>query len=559
MPQDEQLAESITRLGVLSPEVLQAAVETAKAKQRALADILLEKNLLQPEQIGQLIANIYKVKFVDLTREKIPEDILKIMPELVASRQKAIVFRRDVDGLKVAMADPENFELVKMLEKKTGEKVIPYYAMPQQITQSLGSYRKDIKDEFEDIIKINVAQAENAKAVDTPIIKIVDNLIAYGHHNGASDIHIEPQKTDVVIRFRIDGILHDALTLPKEIHEQVVTRIKILSRLRIDEHRSAQDGKIATQIGDDQVDVRISVIPTVYGEKVVMRLLSSRNRPYTLEDLGFNDKDLMTVKEAITKPHGMILSTGPTGSGKSTTLYALIQLINSREINISTIEDPVEYDIPGVNQIQVDPKTNLTFAKGLRSLLRQDPDVIMVGEIRDEETAAIGVNSAMTGHLVLSSLHTNDAATALPRLIDMKVEPFLIASTMQIIIAQRLVRKICMQCIVSYTLNDAQKKDLYRHELLLKDLPANSEDDIRVYKGSGCSNCNNTGFKGRIGLFEVMQINDKVRELVMQQSNSDDLRAAAIVSGMTTMLQDGIKKVMAGKTTIEEVLRVTSE
>jgi len=559
MIQDAQIEQIIAKVGVIDADTLKAAKAIAVTKQRPLVDILLEKNLLKPNQLGQLISNIYRCSFVDVTKENIDDKTLHILPELVAARQGAVVFGHDSQGIKVAMTDPENYELKKLLEKKTGEPVTVYYTLPSLLKDVLGRYRKNIQDEFEEIIKLNVARVQNAKPEDLSIIKIVDNLIAYAHHNAASDIHIEPRKKDVVVRFRIDGILHDVLTLPKEIDELVVARIKILSRLRIDEHRSSQDGKISMEIADVQVDIRVSILPTVHGEKVVMRLLSANNKEYTLEDLGFSARDLKLAEEAVAKPHGMILATGPTGCGKSTTLYALVQLINSREINISTIEDPVEYDMVGVNQIQVDPKTNLTFATGLRSLLRQDPDVIMVGEIRDEETAGIAVNSAMTGHLVLSSLHTNDAATALPRLIDMKIEPFLISSTVRVIIGQRLVRRLCTKCIVSYTLTEAEKKDVYSHEILKSELPTDMTQDIRVYKGAGCAHCNNSGFKGRIGLFELLVVDDPIRELIMQRTNADTLREMAVKQGMTTMLQDGFTKVMSGKTTIEEVLRATSE
>lgn len=556
---DVELEQAIAKVGLITPDVLKASKEVAANKQHPLADILLEKGLIKISELGQLIARFYNVKFVDLRKESIKEQVLKILPELVAAKQQAIVFRQDEEGLKVALSDPSNYKLLNMLQKKTGDKVIPYFTLPQLVNESLALYRNSIRDEFEDIIKVNVAKAEKSKPEDVPVIKIVDNLIAYGFHNDASDIHIEPMKDHVMVRFRIDGILHDVLTLPKAVHDLIVARIKILSRLRTDEHRSAQDGKISSEIQAIPVEIRVSIIPVTQGEKVVMRLLSSRRGVYTLPDLGLAGRDLKIVEEAITKPHGMILATGPTGSGKTTTLYTLIQLINSRTINISTIEDPVEYDIEGVNQIQVDPKTNLTFASGLRSLLRQDPDVIMVGEIRDEETAGIAVNSAMTGHLVLSSLHTNDAATALPRLIDMKVEPFLIASTVDVIIAQRLVRKICMQCIASYTLSDSQKKDLYQYPSLIKLLPTEVGDEIRVYKGNGCSNCNHTGFKGRIGLYEILRIDDNIRDLIMKRANADEIERAAISVGMTTMLQDGLEKIKSGKTTVEEVLRATAE
>ncbi len=559
MLSDQQVADAIVSSGLLDAETVKASLATATSKQKSLVDIVVDKNLIKTSQLGEILAPLYQFPFVDISREHISEEVLRLLPELVAQKQQAVVFAHDATGIKVAMVDPSNFEVVNMLRKKTGETITVFFTLPVLMQEALGQYRKSIRDEFEEIIKANLSKVNSAKPEDVSIIKIVDNLIAYAHHNEASDIHIEPQKQDVTIRFRIDGILHDVLNFPLDIHELVVARIKILSRLRIDEHRSAQDGKISMEIRGEPIDVRVSILPTVHGEKVVMRLLSAANKRFSLEDLGFGDKDLTLVKEAITRPHGMILSTGPTGSGKSTTLYALIQLINNREINISTIEDPVEYDIPGVNQIQVDPKTNLTFASGLRSLLRQDPDVIMVGEIRDEETANIAVNSAMTGHLVLSTLHTNDAATTLPRLIEMNVEPFLIASTIHIIIAQRLVRKVCPHCVASYILSEAQKKELYSYPQIKAELPADMQAEIRLYRGNGCTRCGHTGFKGRIGLFEVMAIDDTIREMIMKRDNADRIKETAIKNGMTTMLQDGWHKAVSGKTTIEEVLRATSE
>ena len=559
MLSDQQVADAIVSSGLLDAETVKASLATATSKQKSLVDIVVDKNLIKTSQLGEILAPLYQFPFVDISREHISEEVLRLLPELVAQKQQAVVCGHDTTGIKVAMVDPSNFEVVNMLRKKTGEVISVFFTLPALMQEALGQYRKSIRDEFEEIIKANLSKVNSAKPEDVSIIKIVDNLIAYAHHNEASDIHIEPQKQDVTIRFRIDGILHDVLNFPLAIHELVVARIKILSRLRIDEHRSAQDGKISMEIRGEPLDVRVSILPTVHGEKVVMRLLSAANKHFSLEDLGFGDKDLKLVQEAIARPHGMILSTGPTGSGKSTTLYALIQLINSREINISTIEDPVEYDIPGVNQIQVDPKTNLTFASGLRSLLRQDPDVIMVGEIRDEETANIAVNSAMTGHLVMSTLHTNDAATTLPRLIEMNVEPFLIASTIDIIVAQRLVRKVCPHCVASYILSEAQKQELYGYPQIKAELPADVGAEIRLYRGNGCTRCGHTGFKGRIGLFEVMSIDDTIREMIMKRDNADRIKEVAIKNGMMTMLQDGWHKAVSGKTTVEEVLRATSE
>ena len=352
-----------------------------------------------------------------------------------------------------------------------------------------------------------------------------------------------------------DGILHDVLYLDKKLHDRITTRIKVLSRLRTDEHMSAQDGKMRTIVDDDSLDIRVSIIPVTEGEKAVLRLLSSSFRQYSLHDLGLNDRDLVKVNRAISKSYGMILSTGPTGSGKTTSIYSILKILNTREKNITTIEDPVEYRMKGVNQIQVNDKANLTFANGLRSILRQDPNVIFVGEIRDSETAGIAVNAALTGHLVVSTVHTNDAATTLPRLIDMKVEPFLVSSTVNVIVAQRLVRKICESC--------RTETDIKRAEII-KDIPDSkitqylgSGDVLKTYEGKGCRVCHATGYSGRIGIFEVIEMSEKIKTLIAQKSDSDDITREAIAEGMTTMLDDGLDKVAKGKTTFKEVLRAT--
>ncbi|EKD32175.1 MAG: hypothetical protein ACD_77C00158G0001, partial [uncultured bacterium] len=380
--------------------------------------------------------------------------------------------------------------------------------------------------------------------------------ITDAYRDKASDIHIEPQEKESLVRFRIDGILHDVLHIDKKLHDRIATRIKVISRLRTDEHLSAQDGKMRMLIDDENLDLRVSIIPIADGEKVVLRLLSSRSREYSLLDLGMNEGDLKKVTVAINKSYGMILSTGPTGSGKTTSIYAILKILNTREKNITTIEDPVEYRIEGVNQIQVNVKTNLTFANGLRSILRQDPNVIFVGEIRDSETAGIAVNAALTGHLVLSTLHTNDAATALPRLIDMQVEPFLVASTVNIIIGQRLVRKICESCKVETSIKRSEVLKNIPEEIILKHF-FNQKEDLNVFQGKGCKMCHHTGYAGRIGIFEVIGVSEKIRRLITEKSNSDVISRQAISEGMTTMLDDGLDKVAKGLTTAEEVIRVT--
>jgi len=378
----------------------------------------------------------------------------------------------------------------------------------------------------------------------------VNTIINYGYKNRASDIHIEPLEKNSLIRIRVDGILHDIIELPKTLHQQVVTRIKVMSDLQTDEHLSPQDGKVTFNMGLEKLDLRISIIPITNGEKIVMRLLSERSRQFSLHNLGFSQEDFLKVKKAYEQPNGMILVTGPTGSGKTTTLYSIIKLLNRRNVNITTIEDPVEYTIEGINQIQTNVRTGLTFARGLRSLVRQDPDIILVGEIRDEETAGIAINSSMTGHLVLSTLHTNDAATAIPRFIDLKVEPFLIASTINIIVAQRLVRKICTNCRVSETIQVDKLQEEFKGYFPKK-------NEISLYHGKGCDICHNSGYQGRVGIFEVLVVNDEIRDGITNKESAEKIQAAAVNAGMTTMLDDGIQKVKSGITTLEEVIRVT--
>jgi type IV pilus assembly protein PilB len=422
----------------------------------------------------------------------------------------------------------------------------------------MASYSADVQKQVGDLIEAFKEKAELAKPgkieAEDAIVKIVQFILEYGYDNNASDAHIEPHERDSLIRFRIDGLLHDVFHLPKEMHDFIVARVKILSNLRTDEHFAAQDGKLRARFGSEKVDVRVSIVPIVGGEKIVLRLLSEKGRAFTLERLGLGKKDLAKVERAAAKPYGMILSTGPTGSGKTTTMYALLKILNQRDVNIATIEDPVEYDVDGVNQIQVNVRTNLTFASGLRSIVRQDPDIIMVGEIRDAETAGIAVNAAMTGHLVLSTLHTNDAATSLPRLLDMEVEPFLIASSVNIIVGQRLVRKICKSCIVSQEVVLAKFKGSIPEKVYAAAFGKKTK--VRTFVGKGCNVCHGSGYAGRVGIFEVLEVTDRIRQLITERANAAVITQAAIEEGMTTMLEDGIGKVLEGVTTLEEVMRV---
>ncbi|MBU1164646.1 GspE/PulE family protein [Patescibacteria group bacterium] len=557
---NEKIKALVSDLDLVDKKQLESLYILAKEEKKSLAKLLVEKDVVEDAQLGQLIARAVGYDFIDLNKVEIDDEVLKIVPEVVARKQKIIAFGRDKDGIKLAMANPKNLEIISLLEKKTGQEIVPFYSTERIIRTALVKYQQEIQEEFSKVINENISQAkEGAKAEDIPVIKIVDSIINHGYENKASDIHIEPSDERTLVRFRIDGILHDIIKIPSEVHELLITRIKIMAKLRTDEHQAAQDGKISMKLeSGEKIDVRVSIVPIVDGEKIVMRLLSEKSRQFSLETLGFSDVDLNKVKKVMKLPYGMILSTGPTGSGKTTTLYSIIKILNSREINVSTIEDPVEYDMDDVNQIQVNQKTELTFAKGLKSILRQDPDIIMVGEIRDEDTAGIAINAAMTGHLVLSTVHTNDAPTTLPRLLDMDIEPFLIASTVNIVIAQRLIRKICTQCVVSESLS----RDELKKRLPLKDFDQHFSTDkktIRIYHGKGCGVCSGTGYKGRVGIFEVMPVSETIKSLIMQRVDASVIRKQAREEGMKTMMEDGIEKIIAGMTTIEELLRATRE
>jgi len=556
----ERLKKIIIEPGFISEEDFKFAQKKAKEENKDIKEVLVEEGLISDENLGRIIAEELNFSFIDIRKEGISEEVLKIIPELVAKMQEVIVFDKNKEGLRVAMANPNNYQMIKWLEKKTGEKIEVYYATPSSIRETLRFYRKGIKEEFSEIVETQIEKIKEteAKVEDLPIIKIVDTIIEYAYENRASDIHIEPLEKETRVRFRIDGILHSVLTLPKNIHGLIVARIKVLSKLRTDEHFAAQDGKFVAKFGKERFDIRVSIMPITEGENVVMRLLSERVRRFNLEDLGLSNKDLEKMKLAIGKPYGMILTTGPTGCGKTTTLYGILKILNKIEVNISTIEDPVEYDIEGVNQIQVNPKTNITFAQGLRSIVRQDPDIIMVGEIRDPETANIAINAAMTGHLVLSTMHANTAATNLPRLTDMGIEPFLVSSSINIIIAQRLIRKICIKCRESYEISKNEMRDFNLSEDLIGKI-FKKENKIRVFHGKGCKACVNTGFSGRVGIFEVLEMKDNIQKLVMEKANAGEIQTQAIKNGMTTMLEDGINKALVGVTTLEEVIRATKE
>ena len=552
---DDQLKEILVKSGTFTPEILNEAQHSIEGTHSSLASYFLDKHLLTDEQLGLIIAKAIKIPFVVLSKLTIPPEIFSIVPPRLMRKNKVVAYAKDGQTLRVAMADPRAKNIITALEKKAGLKIAIAYATESDVASLLNLNKKALQVTIDELLKNEISLSTRTTSDSLPIAKIIDTLINTAYEDRASDIHIEPLESESLVRFRIDGVLQDVLLMPKHIHDRIITRIKVLSNLRTDEHMSAQDGKMRIAIPEEQLDIRVSILPVTGGEKAVLRLLSSKSREYSLASLGMAPEDLVKLERAYAQTYGMILSTGPTGSGKTTSIYAILKVLNTREKNITTIEDPVEYWIKGANQVQVNVKTNLTFADGLRSILRQDPNIIFVGEIRDNETAGIAVNAALTGHLVLSTLHTNDAATAIPRLSDMGVEPFLVASTVRGIVAQRLLRKICESC---KTPLEFTYEDLLKHfsaEVIQKFFPSGKK--IITYHGAGCKLCHSTGYKGRLGVFEVLEVSQEIRKLIAAKSDAEIINQKAISEGMRSMLEDALIKVQKGQTTIEEVIRVT--
>jgi len=553
------LKKILVDAGIISTTDFDSAKKQSADQNQLLEDFLVERGLINDEQLGALIADEIGIPFVNLRKIKIPEEVLDIIPEIVAKTRGIIIFGRTTEGLKAALANPDDLEIREFIERKTGEKVFPYFATRRDINEALRFYKKELKEELEMLVGRSLKELQEKvnqpEAISLPVTKIVDLILTSGYENRASDIHLEPYVDKTVLRFRIDGVLHDVLVLPKFCHEILLSRIKILSELRTDIHEAAQDGRFTFGKGKEKVDVRVSVVPIKEGEKAVLRLLSEKARRFDLEDLGLKENQLLIIERNIRKPWGLILVSGPAGSGKTTTLYGMLKVLNTRKVNIMTIEDPVEYDIEGINQIQVNLKTNLTFSEGLKAIIRQNPDIIMVGEIRDKETASLAINAAMTGHLVLSTFHANDSATTLPRLEDMGVEPFLVTSTVNMVISQRLVRRICPRCIESYEISAAKAATFWGSHFIAKE----KGGKIRLFRGRGCSLCQKTGYLGRTGIFEILEITEPIKKLVMAKANASQIKEEAQRLGMKIMLEDGFEKVEKGITTIDEILRVTKE
>jgi len=580
--EDSQLKSFILDGGLVPSEEIAAAEKEASAGKKRLSDVILAKKLLSEEELLKLQAYILGIPFINLEGTEVSIDVLHIIPEAIARKNNIIAFRKDKGNLEVAMMDPEDLQTIDFIRRKAHLKILPRLTTTASIKHLLLQYQKSLEAEFGDIIKEESggvrASAEVAgggeegdlkqAAEELPIVRIVDTLLKHAVLQGASDIHIEPQEKEVVVRYRIDGILHDAMTLPKQVHSGVVARIKILSNLKIDEHRLPQDGRFKLETDDFKYSLRVSILPVFDGEKIVMRLLAESSKALTLEELGFQGDALDRLYESMRKPVGMILVTGPTGSGKTTTLYSMMEILNTPNVNISTVEDPVEYRMPRVNQTQIRPEIGLTFANGLRSLVRQDPNIIMVGEIRDKETADLAINAALTGHLVLSTLHTNSAPGALPRLIDMGVEPFLIASTVNIIIAQRLVRRLTPEH-ERYHLTAEEAKHFgssaFDQAEMLKifqsrKIPGSEKGFAGIEFGKPKPTAESPdGYKGRLGIYEVLPVTETIRRLIVEKVSTDDILRQAKSEGMITMVEDGMVKAAQGSTSVEEVLRVITE
>lgn len=599
---DSLVEQLLEKAGTISKEQLASFREQVKAEKKPLQDIVIDSGTVSETDLTKLYAEEIDIPFIELNAKDIPREVLKLIPERIAQQYRVVLFDVDTKGNKLlAMEDPDDVQALSFLQKELGTDLKVHVTTSSLISAALDQYRGNVSTELTKVLTTDDPENEEEEesldeadlAEDSPIAQTVNLVIEYAVKSNASDIHIEPRDGSVVVRYRIDGILKEANKLPKKVHSALVSRIKILSNLKIDERRVPQDGRFKIQVGDNVYALRVSTLPIAEGEKVVMRILNEGSKAASLEELGYWGVSLDVINQAILQPHGMILVTGPTGSGKSTSLFSVLSLLNRPSVNISTIEDPVEYKIQGANQTQVNPKAGMTFAAGLRALLRQDPNIIMVGEIRDSETAGLGVQAALTGHLVFATLHTNNAATCLPRLLDMGIEPFLIASTVRAVVGQRLVRRLCIDCRVQYKPDQAELKQIAKtfHIASAQDMKnihglekqaleggvgkanstksgAKSTDELatnektiqHLWKANekGCASCTHTGYKGRIGIYEVLNNSVGVQKLIVGSATSEEIEKEAIETGMITMQLDGFIKALRGQTSIEEILRVTS-
>lgn len=592
---DATLEALLLKAGKVTDDTLKALHEDQQRTGRPLQDVVAAKEIISDKDMTFMYAEAYDLPFIDLDVKSVTKDVLSVIPERIARQYNAVVYGKDGDTTLLAMEDPDDVQAINFLQKYIGTKFKISIAPKENILLALENYREAVGTEIDKVIEVQseaeqlledqqVSEADVSE--DSPIAQTVNLLLEYAIRSGASDIHIEPREDFVQIRYRIDGVLKEANRLPKNIMNPLISRIKILSTLKIDERRVPQDGRFKITVAQKRYALRVSTLPITDGEKVVMRVLDESNKALSLEDLGYWGKALNDINQAILQPHGMILTTGPTGSGKSTSLFSALSILNRPEVNISTVEDPVEYKIVGANQTQVNPKAGMTFVAGLRALLRQDPNIIMVGEIRDGETANLAVQAALTGHLVLSTLHTNNAATCLPRLLDMGIEPFLIASTVRIVVGQRLIRKLCDTCKEQYQPSKEEVEQLasifklnnaegykYVNELEIKAMsegvggrdnktlgttPEGIKLLWRAHSG-GCSECSGAGYRGRMGIYEVLASTESLQKLIVANGTSDEIQAQAMKEGMITMQLDGFIKALRGNTSVEEIMRVTRE
>jgi type IV pilus assembly protein PilB len=590
---DSLVEKLLSKNGKFTKEQMTGLREQEISEKKPLQDLVIKNNLLSEKDLTKLYADEVEIPFVELNARDIKHDVLKQLPERIARQYNAVVFDVDAKGTKlVAMEDPDDIQALNFLQKQLGTSLKVHITTSSLLRAALDQYQGNISSELTKVIS-DTDEAEdeeideNDLAEDSPVAQTVNIIIEYGVKAGASDIHIEPRENFVVVRYRIDGLLREANKLPRKLLGALVSRIKILSNLKIDERRAPQDGRFKVDVNGQIYALRVSTLPILDGEKVAMRILNESSKPADFTELGFWGAALHDLQQAITQPHGMVLVTGPTGSGKSTTLFSVLSSLNTPNVNISTVEDPVEYHVVGANQTQVNPVAGMTFTNGLRALLRQDPNIIMVGEIRDGETADLAVQASLTGHLVFSTLHTSNAATCLPRLLDMGVEPFLIASTVRVVVAQRLVRRLCVDCREVVTPDAATLKQLVKafrlddnggvkkiHELETLALQggigknagtdnlsttATSIDRLWKAHDDGCESCNHSGYKGRIGMYEVLSNSTAIQKMIVSGSTSEAIEQTAISENMLTMQLDGLIKSLRGQTTIEEVLRVTSQ
>lgn len=563
---EKNISDVLIEEGLLTSEQYKRLTEEASARGTTVEQLLLETNIINEEQYYEARAKLTGIPFVSVATLPFSPESLSFIPKNVAERFQVVPFSYDKTKLSIslAMADPLDFEAINFIQQKTGMTVVAYQAIPSEIAEAIkneynigliGEVKEALK-ETEQISKVKTFDQESiAKVIkEAPIAKIVSTILEYAIKSRASDVHIEPQEDRVRVRYRIDGILYERLALPKAVQDAVISRIKILSDLKIDERRTPQDGRFNFKYLDQEVDLRVSVLPTTYGEKIVMRLLRKSGGVPTLTELGIRGTAQKELEAAISRPHGIIIVCGPTGSGKTTTLYAVLSRINTTKVNISTLEDPVEYQIPGANQVQINPDVGLTFASGLRAFLRQDPNIILVGEIRDKETTDLAIQAALTGHLVFSTLHTSNASGALPRLIDMGAETFLLASTMTAIVGQRIARKICPDCKISYVPTPEVVSEI-KHVLGTLML----QGEIHLYKGNGCESCGQSGYLGRVGIYEVLTVTNQIAKMILERSDANSIEQEAKKEGMITIKEDGYLKALEGTTTIEEVLRVAQD